>query len=175
MYIVQRLIYSVPDCFEGSICCWTVSLQSAHHRVLLRTHYLGDFHRLMECQRSVLQTHWHVGGFILPRPLTLSLSRHFLVISSEGKLGRYDYLDRFVKLLLLLLLSYCLGFLHHILRKDYGTFRLFSGDENANEGEMFFRGLFSFVKGALTVCPFISSIFICRTRWEWDSFLVFLA
>ncbi|KAK8815763.1 hypothetical protein WA538_004887 [Blastocystis sp. DL] len=40
------------------------------------------------------------------------------------------------------------GFLHHVLRKDYGTFQLFSGDDHAQRGEMFFWGLVSFFKGA---------------------------
>ena len=35
-----------------------------------------------------------------------------------------------------------------MLRQDYGTFRLFSGEGRAGKGEMFFWGLMSFFKGA---------------------------
>lgn len=49
------------------------------------------------------------------------------------------------------LVSSIAGFLHHVLRKDYGTFQLFSGDDHAQRGEMFFWGIISFFKGAAEV------------------------
>ena len=43
------------------------------------------------------------------------------------------------------------GLLTHLLRSEYGTFQLFSGDTRAKEGEMFFWGIISFLKGLGTV------------------------
>lgn len=48
-------------------------------------------------------------------------------------------------------LTDCLGLITHLLRSEYGTFQLFSGDNRAKEGEMFFWGIFSFVKGLFKV------------------------
>lgn len=51
----------------------------------------------------------------------------------------------------LLLFPSIAGFLHHVLRKDYGTFQLFSGEDHAQRGEMFFWGIVSFFRGAAEV------------------------
>ena len=40
-----------------------------------------------------------------------------------------------------------LGFLSELLRSEYGTFQLFSGDNRAQKGEMFLNGLWRFAQG----------------------------
>lgn len=45
------------------------------------------------------------------------------------------------------------GFLTELLRKEYGTFRLFSGSGHTNRGTMFLYGLFQFFYGTFTVRP----------------------
>lgn len=60
---------------------------------------------------------------------------------------------------------YSLGFLTHLLRSEYGTFQLFSGDQRTKEGEMFIWGILSFIRGLWNV-SFIIVIVTNRIPWE---------
>lgn len=61
-----------------------------------------------------------------------------------------------------------------MLRQDYGTFRLFSGDKRAGKGDMFFWGLFNFFKGSahntlyfgliLAIIGLVCSVFASREQ-----------
>ena len=52
---------------------------------------------------------------------------------------------------MILLLSSYVGLLSHLLRLEYGTFRLFAGDDSRKTGEMFVSGLSVYFAGAWKV------------------------
>ena len=66
---------------------------------------------------------------------------------------------------LLILNFYSLGFITHLLRSEYGTFQLFSGDQKTKEGEMFIWGILSFIRGLWNVYLIIVLLTI-RISWE---------
>uniref|UniRef100_A0A7S4JJE5 DUF2723 domain-containing protein n=1 Tax=Guillardia theta TaxID=55529 RepID=A0A7S4JJE5_GUITH len=59
------------------------------------------------------------------------------------------------------------GFLTHFLRKEYGTFRLYSGNENSKIGEQLWEALFLYVKNftfesTLVIGPFFFAVGLSR-------------
>ena len=66
---------------------------------------------------------------------------------------------------LLILNFYSLGFITHLLRSEYGTLQLFSGDQKTKEGEMFIWGILSFIRGLWNVYLIIVLLTI-RIPWE---------
>ena len=44
-----------------------------------------------------------------------------------------------------------IGFFNHLLRLEYGTFRLFAGDDSKQSGEMFLAGILHYFSGSWKV------------------------
>lgn len=64
-----------------------------------------------------------------------------------------------------------IGFFNHLLRLEYGTFRLFAGDESKKSGEMFLSGILHYFSGSWRVRIGLAAYF---SEFVWVRVFVFV-